>query len=127
MLVDVSSRNPQDLIDIWTCRHVDILYLLVDFGTLSSKLTIQLRFILPRLASVVVSDTGYGIPANELPFIFNRYRRVEGHKGRAVGTGLGLAIVKRIVDGHHGVIRAASTMGQGTEFTISLPTDSANR
>jgi two-component system sensor histidine kinase ResE len=36
--------------------------------------------------------------------------------------GLGLAIVKRIIDGHHGVIRAASSMGQGTEFTISLPT-----
>jgi signal transduction histidine kinase len=69
---------------------------------------------------VSVSDTGPGIPAEDLPRIFERFYRAD--KARTPGgTGLGLAIVKEIIQAHGGTIRAASQPGQGTRFTITLP------
>lgn len=72
-------------------------------------------------AVVDVKDTGYGIPADELPYIFDRFRRVKGHRHIAVGTGLGLAIVKSLVEAHHGQISVISTEGAGSTFTVKLP------
>lgn len=72
-------------------------------------------------AIFTVSDTGYGIPANELPYIFERFRRVDGHRQIAVGTGLGLTIVKSLVEAHGGSIRVSSEEGEGSTFTVYLP------
>jgi len=72
-------------------------------------------------AVVSVEDTGYGIPVEELPHIFDRYSRVAKHKHKAVGTGLGLAIVKSLVEAHDGEIAVASEEGVGSTFTIKLP------
>lgn len=72
-------------------------------------------------AEVNVTDTGYGIPADELPHIFERFRRVKGHRHIAVGTGLGLAIAKSLIEAHNGHISVASREGQGSTFTIQLP------
>lgn len=69
-----------------------------------------------------VEDTGYGIPADELPHIFDRFSRVAKHKNKAVGTGLGLAIVKNLVEAHDGEIEVSSTESEGSTFTITLPT-----
>ena len=67
-----------------------------------------------------VSDTGQGIPAKDLPRIFERfYSRASDH-GRP-GTGLGLAIVKRIVLAHNGTIDVESTVNKGTTFVIHIP------
>jgi len=67
-----------------------------------------------------VSDTGQGIPARDLPRIFERfYSRASDH-GRP-GTGLGLAIVKRIVLAHNGTIEVESTVDKGTTFAIHIP------
>ena len=67
-----------------------------------------------------VSDTGQGIPAKDLPRIFERfYSRASDH-GRP-GTGLGLAIVKRIVFAHNGTIDVESTVNKGTTFVIHIP------
>ena len=67
-----------------------------------------------------VSDTGQGIPAKDLPRIFERfYSRASDH-GRP-GTGLGLAIVKRIVFAHNGTIDVESTINKGTTFVIHIP------
>ncbi|MEM7331717.1 MAG: HAMP domain-containing sensor histidine kinase [Chloroflexota bacterium] len=68
-----------------------------------------------------IIDTGYGIPESELPYIFDRYRRVIKHKDKASGTGLGLAITKALVESHNGEIRVDSVEEQGTTFTITLP------
>jgi len=71
---------------------------------------------------VRVSDTGEGIPAKDLPHIFERFYRGEKSRSRASGgTGLGLAIARGIVEAHHGSIRAESTPGQGTTFIFTLP------
>src|SRR6202161_2782078 len=72
-------------------------------------------------AEITVRDTGTGIPATELPHIFDRFRRVAGARGRSIeGTGIGLALVRELVDAHGGTISVASEMGQGSAFTVAL-------
>jgi two-component system sensor histidine kinase ResE len=69
-----------------------------------------------------VHDTGQGIPAEDLPFIFHRFYRVEGRSGGGpTGMGLGLAIVERIVRAHHGEVTVTSEHGVGSTFHITLP------
>lgn len=68
------------------------------------------------------TDTGYGIPAEDLPYIFERFRRVEQHKDKATGTGLGLAITKALIEEHGGEIMVDSIAGKGSTFTVLLPT-----
>ncbi|MCV0402217.1 MAG: HAMP domain-containing histidine kinase [Chloroflexi bacterium] len=71
---------------------------------------------------VEVRDTGAGIPEDELPRVFERfYRGTNTGDARASGSGLGLAIVRSIVEMHGGEIDLESVVGQGTEFTITLP------
>ncbi len=71
---------------------------------------------------VEVRDTGAGIPADELPHIFERfYRGTNTGDARASGSGLGLAIVRSIVDMHDGDIEVASVVGEGTVVRIRLP------
>ncbi len=74
-----------------------------------------------RNALVEVQDTGYGIPEDELPTIFDRYSRVQSHRRLAIGTGLGLAIVKSLVDAHNGEITVTSKENEGSTFTVKLP------
>jgi PAS domain S-box-containing protein len=77
---------------------------------------------LPGEIEIVVSDNGMGIPANELPLLFQRYFRAEQATAGAIpGTGLGLAIAKAIVAGHGGRIRVESDCDRGTTFRIILP------
>jgi len=70
--------------------------------------------------AVVFRDTGHGIPADEMPHLFEKYRRVRQAK-RTEGTGLGLFIAKTIVEAHGGDIRVESTPGVGSTFTVLLP------
>ncbi|MFQ3581646.1 MAG: ATP-binding protein [Chloracidobacterium sp.] len=67
-----------------------------------------------------VEDTGPGIPAKDLPYIFNPYYQAR-QRTRQLGTGLGLAIVQRITAAHGGQASVQSTEGVGTAFTITLP------
>jgi signal transduction histidine kinase len=70
--------------------------------------------------AVAVRDTGRGIPADELPHLFEKYRRVR-EKHRTEGTGLGLFIAKTIVEAHGGEIEVESAPGAGSTFTLLLP------
>ena len=73
-------------------------------------------------AHVTVTDTGEGIPAGDLPHVFDRFYRADKARTRENGgSGLGLAIAKSIVDAHKGEIAVTSTEGKGTEVAISLP------
>jgi len=73
------------------------------------------------VVEVVVTDTGEGIPANELPRIFERFYQVDKARRRSRGAGLGLAITKEIVEAHGGTISAESVVGLGSKFTVRLP------
>ncbi len=71
---------------------------------------------------ISIRDTGSGIPEEDLPFIFNRFYRVEKSRKRdSGGSGLGLAIAKKIVEAHDSIIHASSKVGEGTEFRFKLP------
>jgi two-component system OmpR family sensor kinase len=71
-------------------------------------------------AMITISDTGLGIPKEDLPHVFKRFYRVE--KSRTAGrTGLGLSISKAIIDAHGGTIEVASELRKGTTFTVRLP------
>jgi signal transduction histidine kinase len=68
-----------------------------------------------------VTDTGIGIPENELPRLFERFHRVEGARARThEGTGIGLALVQELVKLHGGSVTAESVYGQGATFTVRM-------
>ena len=71
---------------------------------------------------LIVGDNGSGIPAADLPHIFERHYRGDRARGQdASASGLGLAIVKSLIDLHGGDIQVDSAPGAGTTFTITLP------
>ena len=77
---------------------------------------------------VQVADTGCGIPPAELPFVFDRFYRGDGGRGRrSGGAGLGLAIARRVVELHAGTIGVDSDGASGTVFTVRLPLRAAAR
>ena len=77
---------------------------------------------------VAVRDSGIGISAEHLPHVFERFYRADAARGRGTGgSGLGLAIVKAIVEAHHGQVEAESEPGKGSVFTVSIPTEDADR
>jgi len=74
--------------------------------------------------ALIVGDNGIGIPAGDLPHIFDRFYRVDparSRTGERPGTGLGLAITKWIAEAHGGEITVQSRLGRGTVFTVTLP------
>jgi signal transduction histidine kinase len=84
---------------------------------------IRLRFETgPTSWSLSVGDNGRGIPANDLPHVFDRFFRVETHRARTSGgVGLGLSIAKGIVEAHHGTIEIDSAQDVGTTVTLTAP------
>ncbi|MGC9669638.1 SpoIIE family protein phosphatase [Planosporangium sp. 12N6] len=78
-------------------------------------------------AVVEVADTGIGVPAEEMPRLFERFHRIPQTRSRSnEGSGIGLALVKELVELHGGTITATSAPGVGTTFTVRLPFGSAH-
>ncbi|MDB5863498.1 MAG: putative Histidine kinase [Betaproteobacteria bacterium] len=74
-----------------------------------------------------VRDTGTGIAEHELPRIFDRFHRIEGARGRTLeGSGIGLALVQELAKLHRGTVRAESTPGVGSRFTVAVPYGAAD-
>ncbi len=89
--------------------------------TFAGEITVTLRAVRGGVW-LEVRDTGTGIPANELPHLFERFHRVRGAQARThEGTGIGLALTRELVRLHGGTIGAASSPGVGSTFTITIP------
>ena len=84
------------------------------------EVSIIARLPYPNFVEIAVTDTGPGIPGEQLQHVFERFFRADPSAGKA-GAGLGLAIARQIVLAHGGDIMAKSTLGQGTEFRVKLP------
>lgn len=92
--------------------------------TFGGKIQVHLRCTNEQV-ELQVSDTGIGIPEDELPRLFDRFHRVEGARSRThEGTGIGLALAAELAELHGGSIEVDSTVGEGTTFTVSIPTGS---
>jgi heavy metal sensor kinase len=92
--------------------------------TSGGGITVSMNRTIENMLEVSITDTGDGIPAEDLPNIFDRFYRVE--KSRATrGTGLGLAIAANIAHAHKGSIEVASPVGKGTTFKVRLPISSS--
>ncbi len=72
-------------------------------------------------AQITISDTGIGMPEDELPYIFDRFYQIKKIRSDKQGFGLGLSIVRSIVESHKGKIIVESQLGKGSIFTILLP------
>lgn len=73
-------------------------------------------------AQIVIRDTGKGIPAEDIPYIFERFYRADKSRNRLTGgSGIGLTIAKTLIEAHNGKIYVSSELNRGTEFTVDLP------
>ncbi|WP_051710292.1 ATP-binding protein [Andreprevotia chitinilytica] len=94
--------------------------------TLQGEITVALRWRDDRV-ELVVRDTGCGIPETELPHMFERFHRIEGAHGRSFeGSGIGLSLVHEFAKLHGGDVRVSSLVGQGSVFTVVIPTGCAH-
>lgn len=117
----------EDLPPVWLCEpfFVDALGRLVDNAIKFShqkgqrvRVTVQAR---EGWAEVAVIDEGVGIPAAEIPHVFERFRQIERERMEQQGVGLGLAIARELIRLHGGEIAVESELGVGSTFTIRLP------
>lgn len=97
----------------------------IKFTPVRGKIDVTLEYT-PLQAQIQISDTGKGISADFLPYIFERFRQADGSRTRSnSGLGLGLSIVRHLVELHGGTVEATSPgENQGATFTISLPLQS---
>ena len=106
--------------DMWEKIVLNLLSNALKF-TFRGTVRISLRDSGDRV-EMEVKDTGTGIPASELPHVFERFHRVEGARGRTIeGTGIGLALVRELVKLHGGTISVESEVGKGSTFLVSIP------
>src|ERR1700751_6431793 len=89
--------------------------------TFNGKIEVSLQET-PEAVKLSVKDTGTGIPAHELPHIFERFHRVKGARGRTFeGSGIGLALVRELAQLHAGKVGVESKLDRGTTFTVTVP------
>ncbi len=111
--------------DMWEKIVLNLLSNAFKF-TLAGGISVSLRDAGGN-AQLVVHDTGVGIPAGQLPRLFERFHRIEGQQRRThEGTGIGLALVRELVTLHGGVIEVESVEREGTVFYVTLPFGSSH-
>ncbi|WP_026485731.1 sensor histidine kinase [Caldanaerobius polysaccharolyticus] len=119
--------NCRDDIYIWADKNLikEMLRAFIDnsikYTQPGGKITLQ-ALAKDDKVKIEIRDTGIGIPEKDIPFIFERFYRVDKSRSKEhKGWGLGLSIAKRIIDSHDGSINVESKVGEGTTFVIDLP------
>ncbi|MEH2222974.1 ATP-binding protein [Nostoc sp.] len=94
--------------------------------TMTGEIAVSLQWSNDHI-EFAVKDTGIGIPAEEIPHLFERFHRVKGAQGRTFeGSGIGLSLVQELVQMHGGTVDVTSLLGVGSCFTVSIPTGYAH-
>ncbi len=123
LTADLPKQFPLLNIDAYRIKQVlgNLLDNAIEHSSKGSEITVTASEQ-NDMISINVSDTGEGIPAEDLPLIFERFYRVDKSRARTTGgSGLGLTIAKRLVEAHGGTITATSEVGKGSCFTFTLP------
>ncbi|MGK5551303.1 response regulator [Actinomadura kijaniata] len=119
----LSAPVPVDR-EMWSKILLNLLSNAVKY-TREGTVTVRLREDGDRV-ELTVADTGAGIPADELPHVFDRFHRIAGTAGRSrEGSGIGLSLVADLTRALGGEVTAASTVGEGSAFTVRIPRDPA--
>lgn len=123
LATDIKARLPMLNIDADRIKQVlrNLLENAIAHTGKGSKITITAHQV-DKMISISITETGEGIPPEDLPFIFERFYRVDKSRARTTGgSGLGLTIAKRLVETHGGNIEVKSEVGKGSCFTFTLP------
>jgi signal transduction histidine kinase len=125
VLLEVEAAS--DLPPVLLCEplFVDALRRLIENGIKFSldaprRVTVSAEASEDRVR-IAVSDTGVGIPADQMEYLFHRFRQINRDQLEQQGVGLGLAIARELIQLHRGQITVESTLGEGSTFTIWLP------
>src|SRR5262249_4879585 len=111
--------------DLWEKLVLNLLSNALKF-TFSGEIAVSMAWYREHV-ELAIRDTGTGIPAHELPHIFERFHRIRDARARThEGTGIGLALVQELVRLHAGSITVASEVGVGTTFTVVIPSGTAH-
>ena len=106
--------------DMWEKMVLNLLSNAFKF-TLEGSVLVRLR-VVGNDVQLSVTDTGTGIPEEELPRVFERFHRVESSQGRTFeGTGIGLALVRELARLHGGSVDVTSSLARGSTFTLTIP------
>jgi PAS domain S-box-containing protein len=122
LIIDCPPINEPVYVDreMWEKIVLNLLSNAFKF-TFTGEIEVTLRQV-GETTELAVRDTGVGIPASELPHIFERFHRVEGSLGRSFeGSGIGLALVQELAGLHGGAARVESQLDHGSVFFVSIP------
>jgi signal transduction histidine kinase len=112
------KADPEGLQTVW----VNLLQNAIQYSPPGSVVLLKVTTSNLNSASVIVEDSGTGIPREDLPYVFDRFRRGDPSRSRSTGGfGLGLPICKAIVESYGGDIQVASPDGAGTRVSVTLP------
>ena len=129
--IDIQTTQEEIICDFDRDKIEKIFFNLLSnalkFTPEKGKVTLQMEQDADQI-KMTVSDTGTGMPPEQLPHIFDRFYQVDSSKTRAYeGTGIGLSLVKELIDLHQGTIQVKSQPGMGTEFKVTLPFEKSGR
>lgn len=115
--IPIISADPEQLQRAFT----NLIENAIDYTPEAGSVDVRTHSV-PDKVVVEIADTGIGIPAEDVPHIYDRYYRSQQERSlEQGGTGLGLPIAKKIIDMHLGEISVTSVLGQGTTFRIQIP------
>jgi heavy metal sensor kinase len=122
VLIELSECPIRAEVDEPSFRRMLLILLdnAIKYTSQGGKITISAMEDAGQLV-IAIADTGTGIPADELPFVFDRFWRADKVRSRdASGSGLGLAIAREIAESHNAELKVESSVGHGSTFTVRL-------